>query len=197
MRAFKPRLVVPRTAAAIAHRSRELLATYANMHDHPDLDVRPVSNGRGLGMFAAREFTPGEVVVVIRGQVLPARFSSRYCMALDVPGFVLEPDMPGCFANHSCNPNALLAGFDDQTCCLIAASFIGDGAEVTYDYGYTAEVGLEQRCLCGAHNCRGYIVGEKHYPRLLKLLAKRKADAAAKRKETHDGKGTRSARRRR
>jgi uncharacterized protein len=70
--------------------------------------------------------------------------------------------------NHSCDPNAEVeAGLEDGGWArIVAIRPIAAGDELTYDYGFTADVA--EPCACGARHCRGFIVDAEELPRLLK-----------------------------
>jgi len=66
------------------------------------------------------------------------------------------------FINHSCNPNCethLVRGH----VWIVSIRDIKKGEELCYNYGYCIEDYLEHECKCGAHNCVGYILDEKHW----------------------------------
>lgn len=161
-RPFKPRDVVASSGPAFARRIAEINRQWSE-HGDDDVIVLPTKH-KGYGLFAQREYKPGQFILRIGGQVVPDAASSTYCMELNDPKYVLEPDIPGCFANHSCNPNSVLTSFDDVSLCLVSLVFINVGTEIVYDYGYEcgAVTGPAKplRCYCGAHNCRGYILAE-------------------------------------
>ena len=63
---------------------------------------------KGRGLVACRRLQFGQLVMRITGQVIDdPSYSSRYCIDLG-QGRLLEPDAPGAFLNHSCNPNCEL-----------------------------------------------------------------------------------------
>jgi uncharacterized protein len=72
----------------------------------------------------------------ITGQVIDdPSYSSRYCIDLG-EGRSLEPDPPGAFLNHSCDPNCELVNADDDDgrIELRATRDIAAGEELTIDY---------------------------------------------------------------
>ncbi len=79
--------------------------------------------------------------------------------------------------NHSCDPNTeVLSKWDHErsTCRAwwVALRDIPAGEEITYDYGFVADVA--EVCACGANTCRGLIVDpseiEKLTPELRQYL---------------------------
>lgn len=66
---------------------------------------------------------------------------------------VLAP--PGCYLNHSCDPNAMRHGVT-----VFAWRSIAAGEEITIDYRLNAFDGDESwPCTCRADNCIGTVVG--------------------------------------
>ena len=65
--------------------------------------------------------------------------------------------------NHSCDPNTeVMARWDAEAQTVrawwVALRDIEIGEEITYDYGFTAEVA--EPCACGSPSCRGVIVDD-------------------------------------
>ena len=122
----------------------------------------------GRGVFARREFPQREVIGRIRGAIIrDAWYESDYCMAIDADS-VLEPDSPFCYLNHSCAPNCAWfiaeeedgeSNRPDPQLLLYATRDIAAGDELTIDYAWPAERAIP--CLCGAANCRGWIVASE------------------------------------
>jgi hypothetical protein len=65
---------------------------------------------------------------------------------------VLAP--PGCYLNHSCDPNAMRHGVK-----VFAWRPIAAGDEITIDYRLNAFDGSSWACVCGAMNCTGTVDG--------------------------------------
>jgi SET domain len=61
---------------------------------------------------------------------------------------------PGCFLNHSCDPNAMRRGS-----VVFAWTAIPEGHEITIDYRLNAFGDDTWRCDCRSSNCTGYVVG--------------------------------------
>jgi hypothetical protein len=61
---------------------------------------------------------------------------------------------PGCYLNHSCEPNAMRHGVK-----VFAWRTIEHDAEVTIDYRLNAFDGDSWPCECGAPSCTGTVVG--------------------------------------
>ena len=138
-----------------------------------DFEIKPVENGTGRGVFSKRGYIPGELVMKINGQVIDdAGYDSPYCMDLG-KGRVLEPGVPGGIVNHSCDPNCQLLQLGKFQLGLEALVNIQPGRELTYNYGWPADAGV-QKCHCGSVRCRKYIVDPDELAKLLKQIKKKK-----------------------
>jgi SET domain-containing protein len=115
---------------------------------------------KGLGVFARRAFNKGEFIfrrrhgrIVRRSDLwLLSDEERRHLCELDFDtSAVLLP--PGCYLNHSCDPNAMRSGVR-----VFAWRDILKGEEITIDYRLNAfddsDVSL---CKCGASNCPGMV----------------------------------------
>ena len=128
----------------------------------PEIELRETRVGKGV--FTLQPFRKCQIIGDVCGTVVtdPA-FDSAYCMELG-RGRALEPQGMFRFLNHSCDPNCELfyqepTDADDEPpdrLWLKALRPIRAGAELTIDYAWPAERAI--RCLCGAANCRGWIV---------------------------------------
>jgi SET domain-containing protein len=125
-----------------------------------DVEVREAGS-KGRGVYARRAFAAGEFVFrrrhsrVVSGDEL-AQASEWDRVHLCELGFdrfaVLEP--PGCYLNHSCDPNAMRHGVK-----VFAWRPIAAGEEITIDYRLNAFDGSTWPCACGAGSCSGTVVG--------------------------------------
>jgi uncharacterized protein len=124
--------------------------------------ARPVAHGRGL--FALAPLAPGEVIAVWGGRIVPAaEFAAlpeyRRSLSLQVEdAFYLVPQGENAadFLNHSCAPNAGMAG----QIVVVARRAIAAGEEICYDYAMTDGSGYDEfDCACGAPECRKKITG--------------------------------------
>lgn len=112
----------------------------------------------GLGVFAAKPYQPGEVVlrwdishIIAKEQF--ARLDDkerRYTHTFDENQIVLVQP-PERFVNHSCDNNTVV-----RTFCDVAVRYIAFGEEITSDYS-SNESGSPFVCSCGAGNCRGKV----------------------------------------
>lgn len=113
----------------------------------------------GQGLFAGRNFSPGEEILQFAGPVISLAetiaMGDREANPLQIRiDKYIDLEEPGVFLNHICEPNAGIVSLRT----LIALSGIKAGAEVRFDYSTTMD---ENRwtmiCLCGAKNCRGLV----------------------------------------
>lgn len=111
-------------------------------------------------MFALRAFAPGEFV--FRRRHVPISVAAIARLPLDEGVHVCQTDVarfaivapPGCYVNHSCDPNALRRGVH-----VVAWKVISAGNEVTLDYRLNAVGGSPWECLCGSASCSGLVDG--------------------------------------
>lgn len=118
------------------------------------------AGAKGLGVFALRDFTPGEFIFrrrygrIVRNQeiALLSEEDQRHLCELDWDtSAVLLP--PGCYLNHACDPNAMRKGT-----YVYAWKPIRQGQEITIDYRLNAFSEERCECICGSTNCAGYII---------------------------------------
>jgi len=123
-----------------------------------DVEVRDAGS-KGLGVFARRAFAEGEFIfrrrhvrVLRRDEVDRAGEWDRiHLCELGFDRFaMLAP--PGCYLNHSCDPNAMRHGVT-----VFAWRPIGAGDEITVDYRLNAFDGSSWPCDCGAASCTGTV----------------------------------------
>ena len=124
-----------------------------------DITVKQAGT-KGKGVFALRDFSRGEFIFRRRhGRVVRAdeiaslsEEDQRHLCELDwqTSAVLLSP---GCYLNHSCDPNAMRNGV-----VVFAWRDIRAGEEITIDYRLNAFTDDEQgKCLCGSENCQGYV----------------------------------------
>lgn len=126
-----------------------------------DIVVRRARH-KGSGVFALRAFRKGEFIFRRRhGRIVSnaaigslPREERRHLCELDFKTrAVLLP--PGCYLNHSCDPNAMRSGVK-----VFAWRNIRLGEEITIDYRLNAFSGQRSTCTCGSQGCSGEIVGD-------------------------------------
>jgi SET domain-containing protein len=154
---------------------QSLLDRHYQYRSYCDDDVQVRRSGpHGLGLFAVRQFMPGELIVEVTGKLFSRKSyePSRYTMQLNKKWY-LEPGIPGAFANHSCNPNSELVVLTDYSLGIVAICNIESDTEICYDYRWSAEYGLPE-CKCGAPNCRGWVVAKGQIDRMRKIARRSK-----------------------
>jgi hypothetical protein len=117
---------------------------------------------KGKGIFALRRFRRGEFIFRRRhGRIVKnadvASLSDderRHLCELDYEKSAVLLS-PGCYVNHSCDPNAMRSGVK-----VFAWRPIAPGEEITIDYRLNAFSGERSTCACGAASCTGEIVGD-------------------------------------
>ena len=124
-------------------------------------DVEVAPGAKGLGVYARRDLRAGEFIfrrrhtkVVGAAEVatLPEWEQEHLC-ELDFDRYAVLAS-PGCYLNHSCEPNAMRHGV-----VVFAWSNIHEGDEITIDYRLNAFGDETWRCDCGASSCTGTVVG--------------------------------------
>ena len=124
------------------------------------------SNIHGYGAKTTRSFLKGETLCFGDGVVYHADddFDDTYSLIVDEDDekdlFYDLVDQTRWF-NHSCDPNTeVMAKWDADsksvTAWWVALRDIKVGEEITYDYGFVADVA--EPCACGSAICRGLIV---------------------------------------
>jgi hypothetical protein len=125
-----------------------------------DVEVR-AAGGKGFGVFARRAFSTGEFIfrrrhvrVLTEAELATASmWETMHLCELDFDRYaVLAP--PGCYLNHSCEPNAMRHGVT-----VFAWRDIVADEEITIDYRLNAFDGDSWPCDCGVASCTGTVVG--------------------------------------
>jgi hypothetical protein len=117
--------------------------------------------GVGLGVYAQRDFAPGDFLFSAMGAVAPAQ--TMFSIQVDWNQH-LDAYPPARYLNHSCDPNAGVKtnalGLPD----FYALRAIAKDEEIRYDYAMTEyrhyerarpEWDFDLTCYCGAAICRG------------------------------------------
>jgi SET domain-containing protein len=119
----------------------------------------------GVGVFAARDFAAGDVVLVMDdSRVVDAEHPLRpelgeyeyHCDYLE-GGKVILQKSPERHINSCCDPN-VYARRDGEGSRMIARRSIKAGEEITGDYIIDCHGGEVWRCNCGSPRCRSRIV---------------------------------------
>lgn len=124
-----------------------------------DVDVREAGS-KGKGVFARRAFRKGEFIfrrrhgrTVTNAEIGALSEDDRrhLCeLSLEMSAVLLAP---GCYLNHSCEPNAMRSGVK-----VFAWRRIRAGEEITIDHRLNAFSGERSRCKCGTASCAGSVV---------------------------------------
>jgi hypothetical protein len=110
----------------------------------------------GKGLFASREFLPGERILILSGKRIGLADAiakgDRESDAMQVgPTEYLDLEAPGVYTNHSCDPNAGIV-HDNQ---LVALRLIRRSEEIRFDYSTTMdEDRWTMACDCRSPHCR-------------------------------------------
>lgn len=119
----------------------------------------------GLGVFAGRDFTQGEIILPIDDSRLvddehPLRpesgEQSHHCDYL-ADGKTVLMRSPERHINSCCDPNTYVKTIDGVR-HVVARKPIKSGEELTYDYIIDCHGGIVWQCSCGSPRCRGTIV---------------------------------------
>lgn len=120
------------------------------------------AGAKGKGVFALRNFKRGEFIfrrrhgsMVCNQDIhLLSEEDQRHLCELDweTSAILLAP---GCFLNHSCDPNAMRKGTH-----VYAWKDIAQGDEITIDYRLNAFTNERWDCSCGSSNCQGYVISD-------------------------------------
>ncbi len=124
-----------------------------------DVEVRE-AEGKGSGVFALRSFRKGEFIfrrrhlTPISNSEIPALSKSDEMHLCEIDfetSAVILP--PGCYLNHSCDPNAMRSGVK-----VFAWRDIQRGDEITIDYRLNAfDDEFTSPCACDSPSCTGNV----------------------------------------
>jgi hypothetical protein len=130
------------------------------------------SSIHGYGVVTTRRFVRGETVSYGDGVLYPegADFDDTYALVLPseadsgTSGLLFwDLTCQTRWFNHSCDPNSeVMSRWDHEAQTVrawwVALRDIEIGEEITYDYGFVADVA--EPCACGSAVCRGLIVDD-------------------------------------
>lgn len=129
-------------------------------------NVRVLNTGgdRGRGVFAARDFLPGEIVIIgLIDRMEKIRTTNSFQLDWNVHALFQKPAV---IVNHSCDPNLAIVPNRFGAYDFVAIEKISSGVEVTWNYA-TSEfecIGVSV-CLCSSQNCQGSAGGFSKLPR--------------------------------
>ncbi len=126
------------------------------------------------GAFALRDIPKGTQIIQYKGKIISKQISDTRADNHRKKGelwiftlsdkYDIDASRQGNdarFINHSCAPNCEAVNYDDEEIWIEAIQHIKKGEELTYDYGFT-EPDEAYPCLCGAPNCREWIVSAEY-----------------------------------
>ena len=122
-----------------------------------------MTDKKGMGVFAMRQFCRGEVVV--QG-VIERELSGNTDHATQVARdrYVLHAGLNP-IVNHSCDPNCGIRVNETGGHDIVAMQTIEPGEEITYDYAMrNYEIKYIPECFCGKALCRGAVTGWRDLP---------------------------------
>jgi uncharacterized protein len=129
------------------------------------------TRGKGLGIFATRNFKKDEVITAFRGPRIKVEniddipdevVDHLFNVGVDEYIVAFEPEVR---TNHSCDPNA---GIREER-LLVAMRDIQKDEEVTFDYSMILADDWEMDCLCGSPICRKRIGKYANLPEEIKV----------------------------
>ncbi|MBZ0286230.1 MAG: SET domain-containing protein [Anaerolineae bacterium] len=128
----------------------------------PKLEVRPVAEKGGQGIFARAFIPAGELLLIESGVILNSRqvaaVGHTFSIQVEEDAFICphHDHDPAYRINHSCNPNVGVVG----QITFVALRDIAPGEEICYDYAMTDGVAYDEfTCACGQPTCRGRVTG--------------------------------------
>lgn len=135
------------------------------------------SKYHGKGIFAGQDFHKGEVVFIMKGEVIKyhpknKRESCLYPNAVGIGADTwINPSEPYKYINHSCEPNLATKG----KVTFVAIRNIKQGEELTFDYSISEASLWDMKCKCRSSKCRKIIRGiqylpEKYYRKYLPFI---------------------------
>lgn len=112
----------------------------------------------GRGVFAARDFKKGEVVlhwdishILSKEEVEKMNEEEKRYVAFSGGKYIIM-QAPEKYVNHSCTANTWVKDF-----CDVAVRDISKGEEITADYSEELPPCFFMKCNCGSKNCRKII----------------------------------------
>ncbi|MER9725880.1 MULTISPECIES: SET domain-containing protein-lysine N-methyltransferase [unclassified Mesorhizobium] len=129
-----------------------------------NVTVLNTGGDRGRGVFAARDFLPGEIVIIgLVDGTEKIRTTNSFQLDWNVHALFQKPAV---IVNHSCAPNLAIVANRFGAYDFVAIEQISSGVEVTWDYATSESecIGISV-CLCSSGNCRGSAGGFSELPR--------------------------------
>jgi hypothetical protein len=136
------------------------------------LAIKAKKSKIGRGAFPTRQYRRNQILAEVTGRFVEDGVAEQYCVDMGQSGS-FYPDAPFRYLNHSCDPNCELIELTDRNnrdgtprLWLSSLRPIREGEELTIDYAWPADCAI--RCLCGAPNCRGWVVDRRELSRLVR-----------------------------
>ncbi|MBE9561690.1 MAG: SET domain-containing protein [Proteobacteria bacterium] len=122
------------------------------------------SSGKGEGIFAAKLFKVGDIVIVgVIEEILKGNHS--HASQIGENEYVLHAGLI-IKVNHSCDPNCGIKVNETGAHNFVAMRNININEEITFDYAmrnYDVDY-FPKQCMCGSKKCRSKITGWKNLP---------------------------------
>lgn len=87
-----------------------------------------------------------------------------------------KPNNTARLINHSCDPNCE-AFISRGRIWIYSKREIPAGTELSFNYGFELDTWEDHPCRCGTARCVGYIVDEKYWPKLRRIVVAREDKA--------------------
>lgn len=125
------------------------------------LQIEQTPNNKGLGLFASRDFSAGDLVMSSKPAVTTTTRDS-HTVQIDWDRHILM-DLPSVLINHSCDANVgIYNNSTNDAYDFWAIRPIAEGDELTWDYEASEwELSTPFDCGCGSANCRKRLRGFK------------------------------------
>ena len=130
--------------------------------------------GKGLGLFADKNFKKEDVVLRFKADIVDAKHASPEAVRIDTNKFLdTKWLVPESFINHSCSPSTTI---DVKKYQYIAIKNIRKNEEITFNY-LTTDYDMKKseesfKCECGSRACHGQLKGFKYLTHTQKLKLK-------------------------
>ena len=118
------------------------------------------TDGKGKGVFAAKNFSKGKEILEMKGQVLTgdeivklSNYHNNHCTPIGLDKYMLFGS-PEKFINHSCSPNVF-----DYNGRVFAMRNIKKGDELAFDYSINSTDDWVMKCSCKNKDCRKIVRG--------------------------------------
>ncbi len=125
-----------------------LIIRSSDIHAAGCYSTARVAKGRRVAEYTGPRLTKDEADALYENSPV------TYLFGLGDGSQVIDGHCMAMFINHSCDPNCE-TDEEDGRVWITAIRNISPGAEITYDYCLYDGGDEEQKCNCGARNCRG------------------------------------------